>query len=477
MVMTRVRAFPGKNQSFSSQAPANLGNPPENLGNPPPPSNVENHMPVNPEAENGLDERFGPQALNSSSCIFKIPEFLTRDKDNSYDYHPTTISIGPYHNGKQQLHSLQETKKRFQDFFVSQTERHNVRIVQLVDAVKLKEQEIKDSYSENLSGFTDKELIDMMVLDGCFLLTLFLSAANKFTEAFQDPILRLPLVFSYIQRDLLLLENQIPLFVLHTLLQTANFPWTSGSPIPNRLNTIALNFFSNKFGNTENAEVVRGNPEAKHLLDLVRQTLIKRCGLGSAQAPSDNLKLISSAKSLRSKGIKFELRPKMVNMENMFLDISLNNNKLQIPAIALDDFISLLLLNCIAFEQFYADSTYHITSYAVFMGCLVNDEKDAAYLEEKGIIENYLGTKDEVCRFFKRITKDYGFDIDNSYLASVFVGVNEYTASGCHVRRAEFTANYCGTLWIRVSSCAAVTLLLLTLFQVIFAAGLIKPIS
>lgn len=111
-----------------------------------------------------------------------------------------------------------------------------------------------------------------------------------------------------------------------------------------------------------------------------------------------------------------------------------------------------------------------ITSYVTFMGCLINTEEDAAFLAEKGITVNYFGTGDQVSLFFKNIGKDISFSISTSYLSNVFEGVNMYTSQGCHVQWAGFKYTHFNTPWTFLSSCAALMLLLLTIFQAFFAA-------
>ncbi|XP_010485014.1 PREDICTED: UPF0481 protein At3g47200-like [Camelina sativa] len=228
----------------------------------------------------------------------------------------------------------------------------------------------------------------------------------------------MPWALPSIRRDLLLLGNQIPLVVLQTLLDTANFLQ------PSDLQEIALKFFNGSFKVGERS-LVKKHPKfkAKHLLDMIRQTLIliqpPAEGDNNAAIPiqppqstsvtipveGDNnaaialqTRLTLPVNKLRKRGIKFEVK----KGARTLLDISFKNGVLQIPEVILDDFISVFLLNCIAFEQFHAKSTTEITSYAMFMGCLINSERDASYLAEKGIIQNYLGTdQDGVSRFFK----------------------------------------------------------------------------
>ncbi|KAJ4883663.1 hypothetical protein Rs2_33756 [Raphanus sativus] len=111
-----------------------------------------------------------------------------------------------------------------------------------------------------------------------------------------------------------------------------------------------------------------------------------------------------------------------------------------------------------------------MTSYVAFMGCLINTEEDATFLSEKGIIENYFGTGEQVSLFFKNTGKNVAFSISKSFLSSVFEGVNDYTSQGCHVQWAGFKYTHFNSPWAFLSSCAALVLLMLTMLQAFFTA-------
>ena len=523
-------------------------------------------------------------ASDSPYCIFKIPQCLTHNMENSYGYLPTIVSIGPYHNGEEQLKWIQGHKEKFQTIFVSKS---GVGLDELTAAVGAKIEDIKKSYLDLLATVDEKEekeLKTMMVLDGCFLLTLFLTSEETFKE--KNPILNMPWAMATIRRDILLLENQIPLLVLQILLNRTKLE-------EKNLEKIALRFFSPFFKKVRPTEP-RGNnaipakPESnmdipaesspdlkeKHLLDLIRKTFIpiteprgnnaihaepqinmdipaesspdlegKHCldrirktfisilkkdipteprGNNAIPAkPQSNMDIpaesspdfegkhrldlirktfisilkkvipaepqinnasgsesgkhsspeplflkLKSAKTLYASGVKFKLK----KVVNTFLDITFENGVLQIPEIILDDFTSVVLLNCIAFEQFYGSLSTDITSYIMFMGCLVNSERDAAYLVQKGIIQNDLGTDDEVVQFFKRILKSYVFDVEKSYLADVVREVSKYSSCWFHVGWAKAKQNYASSPWIFLSKLAGLALLLLTIAQVVLAA-------
>ncbi|BBH07888.1 Plant protein of unknown function D [Prunus dulcis] len=136
---------------------------------------------------------------------------------------------------------------------------------------------------------------------------------------------------------------------------------------------------------------------------------------------------------LRLAGIKFKTREAMT-----FIDIRLCNGLLEIPHIVLDDLCTDLLMNFVAFEQCYTHRSKHFTTYAAFMSCLIRTPADVSFLCDKNIVENYLGTDEEVVHFFKNLGKDVPLDIGEGYLWKLFKDVNEYHRSMWHVRWEGF---------------------------------------
>ncbi|EOA22630.1 hypothetical protein CARUB_v10003300mg [Capsella rubella] len=456
-----------------------------------------------------LDEVLPPIHLKESAgdrscCIYRIPHTLEQVNDKAYA--PKIVSIGPYHHSsdKQHLKMIEEHKKGYLKMFVSKTKDNDVYLSHLVDVVSGLEKKIRDSYSENLE-FSRQKLIKVMILDGCFILMLFLIVSGKIEHTNpKDPIFMLRWILPTLRSDLLLLENQVPLFVLKVLLETSKLaPSTT-------LNMLAFKFFNYSLEKPEGFWEKHNHLRAKHLLDLIRKTFIpaspppitpKQCCINiftgpgpgensrtetsqntclgkisfpkkrteaqtSSPPPRPFLGLIVSASKLQLRGIKFKRRE---NVETP-LDISFKNGLVEIPLLVFDDFISSLLINCVAFEQFNMKCSTEITSYVTFMGCLINTVDDATFLVEKGIIENYFGTGEQVSLFFKNIGKDISFSICKSFLSNVFEGVNEYTSKGCHVQWAGFKYTHFNTPWTFLSSCAALMLLILTIFQAFFAA-------
>ncbi|KAJ4907993.1 hypothetical protein Rs2_11651 [Raphanus sativus] len=444
------------------------------------------------------------ESAGDNSCsIFRIPHTLGRANNTAYA--PKIVSIGPYHHPDDKEHGhlkmIEEHKQRYLELFVSKTKENGVSLSHLVKVVSDMEPKIRDSYSENLE-LSQEKLTRVMLLDSCFILMLFLVVTREFEyKNFTDPIFKMRWILPTIRSDLLLLENQVPLFLLNKILETSKLASSTS------LNEMAFEFFSYSIRKPDAFWEKHKNLRAKHLLDLIRKTFIpivsppttqRHCcidissgfggktrpttlkntcsskkgsskestGAQTSPPPSPFLGLIVSAKKLRLRGIKFKRRKDV----DTPLDISFKNGLLEIPLLVFDDFMSSVLINCVAFEQFNMRCSTEITSYVVFMGCLINIEEDATFLVEKGIIENYFGTGEQVSLFFKNIGKDISFSISKSYLSKVFERVNKYASKGCHVHWAGFKYTHFNTPWTFLSSCAALLLLLLTIFQAFFAA-------
>lgn len=428
-----------------------------------------------------LSKRVSPKLLKRSAgtetcCIFRIP--WTPAQINCKAYEPKIVSIGPYHHGKQNLEMIQEHKCRFLEFFL---EKSGTTLQELVHVVSEMEEAIRASYSENLDHFGSQDLMDMVLLDSCFILVVLLVVSNKVDRPdSDDPIFKIPWILPAIRSDLLLLENQVPFFLLEALSATSKTRFHIG------INKMAFEFFGYSIQRPKRVWAIHSHVKAKHLVDLIRKTFIptwshetpkvsclpittccrENSGTARSSGASPSIGLILSAKKLRLQGIKFESH----NKAETFLAIRLENGRLFMPAVVLDDFISLVFLNCVAFEQLYSSCSNHMTSYVAFMGCLMNDEADAMFLGEKGIIENYFGTGNEVSQFFKGICKGIVFNPNESYLANVFEGVNKYTSKGYHVQWAGFRYTHFDSPWTCLSSSAAFTLIVLTIIQTFFTS-------
>lgn len=175
-----------------------------------------------------------------SCCIFRIPQSLL--EINGKSYNPQILSIGPYHRGEPRLKMIEEHKWHYLGSLLTRTEAKGLTLNDYFKALEPLQAEARECYSESINLSTD-EFIEMMVLDGCFIIELFRKFGRlvKFEE--HDPLVSMVWIISFLVRDLLRLENQIPYFVLEVLFDLTTLPEYKDNG--KTLSSLALEFFNN----------------------------------------------------------------------------------------------------------------------------------------------------------------------------------------------------------------------------------------
>lgn len=210
-------------------------------------------------------------AAGKSTCsIFRVPQ--TMIDSNGRCYEPRVVSVGPYHRGKTQLKMMEEHKWRYLNALVTRT--HDTKSLTLEDymkTVKSVEELARECYSESIHMDSD-EFNEMMVLDGCFILELFRKVSHVVPFQQDDPLVNMAWVLPFFTRDFLRLENQIPFFVLEALYDLTRSDNERESNVS--LQSLAFEFFTNTMDRPEQDLARFKDLKAKHLLDLVRSSLI-----------------------------------------------------------------------------------------------------------------------------------------------------------------------------------------------------------
>lgn len=396
-------------------------------------------------------------AGQSSCCIFRVPQ--TQIQIDRHAYHPHIISIGPYHYGQNQLQMIQEHKWRFLGSLLSRTQNKGLVLEDYFRAVKSMEDRARECYSEVINLNSD-EFVEMLVLDGCFIVELFRIVCGVVKTDPNDPIFALSWVFHFLLRDFVKLENQIPFFILQALFDLSKLPEEENAT---SLVALALKSFDHVVDRPEEVIKQFRSQDEKHLLDLLRSSFIPLPRTEKPRKPNSSTDVIECVSKLRRAGIKFKLLH-----DHSFLNIQYRNGVIEMPCVSIDDFTGCFFFNCVAFEQCYKHRSKHMTTYATLMDCLMNTYRDVEFLCDAGIVENYLGTDGEVSRFFNTLGRDMAFDVNKCYLAGLFEDVNGYYRNKFHVQLAGFKYTYFRTPWSFISALAAVVLLLLTVAQTVF---------
>lgn len=390
----------------------------------------------------------------SANCIFKVPGALRRR--NATIYEPKMVSIGPFHHGKDRLAPMEKLKLWYLHCLLVRLPLSPKEILQeFTGSIRELAKCTTNSYAEKLD-LTEDELVEMMIVDGCFLLELFRRDAWLVPRHKDDPIFNTSWMHENLFHDLILLENQIPWLVLECL-----FDLTASvhEQEPNFLVLLVLKFFETMMLMTVPAECKLRCHEIKHILGLLRSCLISSSEC--AEPAKSNWELIPPVTDLLRSGVRFKK-----GTPGDILNIKFTHGVFEIPPIKIQGNSESLFRNLIAYEQCDRHCTDKFTSYAVFLDCLINTRNDADLLRDKRIVVHGLSTGDMSLLFngLNNCTLVYDF-----HYSDVSQEVNKYYRSQWQRWRAILKRDYFNNPWSISSFIAAIVILVLTVLQTLFA--------
>ncbi|XP_064958001.1 UPF0481 protein At3g47200-like [Musa acuminata AAA Group] len=304
---------------------------------------------------------------------------------------------------------------------------------------------------------------------------------EKGTEAEHNPITSTRYTLPVVVRDMLMLENQLPFFLLETLFHSA-FPKS-----PDRLENWIFKFVSNlvksKIENSPNI----GDVKVHHILHLLHYCIdpakTRDGGKPSSSLwhkpnrknlrrsrednhPTPLLKWIPSATQLMEAGIHFRKKKEATN----FLDITFQNGEMEIPLLQVDDGTNILFRNLLVFEQCSKNVSLHVPAYATLMDCIINTAADVALLQQHGIILSCLGDGKQVADLFNKLCKEVTLDYEKSYVSGIYKDVNKHWTNKYNQWRARLNHDYFSNPWAVISVFAAILLFGLAITQTIYSA-------
>lgn len=392
-------------------------------------------------------------SLPKESCIYKVPYMIRRVNEEAYT--PMILSVGPFHHGEKMLREMEVHKQRYLKDFLER--RPDLRLGDYVRTLRELEARARNFYAETVN-YTSDEFIKMMLLDGCFIIELSLKYLHLELRNEDDPIFKSAVIRQEIRRDMILLENQLPFFVLEELFKlNVEDELHQG----HTFRVIVLNFMKTFIGRpAELRSFNDGNYPAKHIVNLYLQCYAPT---GARLSPKAERGFISipSATRLHEAGVKF--RQCNSNKAN-FLNINFTNGILEIPTLVFGDDTEIFFRNLVAFEQCDNDNTRYISDYIYLMDCLIDTPNDVAILRKGGIIDNLLGDDEELSQLFNKL----GSGVCHSsqfYFCQLCEDVEDYCNTRWNVWRAKLKRDYFNTPWAIISVIAAVILLLLSFLQ------------
>ncbi|XP_016577000.1 putative UPF0481 protein At3g02645 [Capsicum annuum] len=234
--------------------------------------------------------------------IFNVPKALLLSDQDSYV--PQLVAIGPYHYWRSDLHDMERYKldaaKRTQKHFQS------LKFQQLVEQLIKFEHRIRCSYHKYLN-FNGETLAWMMAVDASFLLEFLQIYAIKEGKILTRVSSRMSHLVDVagrksahnaILRDLIMLENQIPLFLLRKILEVQ---YSSLELADAMLMSMLTGFCKelSPFQMMDELPKVQVT-ECSHLLDFLYQFIVPKLDVTTSEITEDDQEQINSSQGENS---------------------------------------------------------------------------------------------------------------------------------------------------------------------------------
>ncbi|XP_030939995.1 UPF0481 protein At3g47200-like [Quercus lobata] len=345
---------------------------------------------------------------------------------------------------------MEEHKERY---FRSFVKRSAINLEYLVGTIREMEESIRGCYEETIYNLDSDRFVKMILVDASFILELFFRfRSGRWTR--DDPIFVQPR-YNAVRLDLLLLENQLPFFVIEKLHHLA---------FPSLSDYVGLLELSFDYFGYYNIQSIQAHPnfEIEHFTDLLRTFQVPP----PEKQPKrlhQMMKHLYSATQLHEAGVKFE-----VGTSKCDFDIKFEKGVLKIPSLELMDRTEVITRNIMALEQTrYLENAY-FTDYFDFMDSLINAKEDVDLLCDKEILVNCLGDNNAATLMINNLNKGIAYAAVRYDYIELCKELNSFYENPWHKRKATLKREYFSTPWRTASTVAAIILLFLTFIQTIF---------
>ncbi|KAK4425952.1 hypothetical protein Salat_1789200 [Sesamum alatum] len=356
------------------------------------------------------------ELISLSHSVCRVPEELL--KGNEAKYFPSSVSIGPFHRGTAVLQVMEDQKWRYLNALISRNANSDATLESCIRALRQTEHKARNFYTEKINMGND-QFVEMMLLDGCFIIELFLAYAIKTLRRRDDPCFSTNDMLFRLKCDLILLENQVPFFILEQLFHLV--------PIPKHchmsLIDLALCFFKKLIDHSQSPpEIFR--PETHHFLDLIRQHYLPT----DPHVPSSvRYTHIDQATHLESVGIRVEK-----TISEIPSNINFFHGKLKIPSLEIHGYTEILFRNLIAMELSIPKCSKHVTSYVILMERLMRSTEDVRLLRNRDIlIDGHERREEEIVLLFKSLHVD--INVKEFYYGGVCEQIEVYQTRKRHI--------------------------------------------
>jgi hypothetical protein len=410
----------------------------------------------------GLETTFRPE-----ECIYKAPAALC--DSNRASYTPRVISIGPFHHGSEKLMPMEIQKQRYLKEFCKRLRGKTKESLKVLwRTIEDLEDDIKRRYAADTFDFSKDQFVKMILFDAVFIFELFLKNEEDMRDdkRYQDDfIIGKPWLRAAIQRDLILLENQLPFFILEKLYRLAIDERKANY---SSFLDLSCHYFE-KYGMNKTKPGETKHYEALHFTDLVRHFLsFKHPKLESPDGKQ--IKNLYSATMLHQAGIKFKELP-----DECLLDIrawketenTVKKGELHMPPLEIDNSTECLFRNLMALEQCHYPTEEFICRYVKLLDFLVDDKKDVDLLIENKVIVSRLGDSKAVAELINKLCLEI-VEVTSGYDALSQL-LNDYYESSWNKNKAYLVSVYFHNVWIGTGTVIGLIILAITVARFILS--------
>ncbi|XP_049354625.1 UPF0481 protein At3g47200-like [Solanum verrucosum] len=454
-----------------------------------------------------FDEKFKylDNTCIKSATIFRVNMGLRKSNPNAYT--PMLISIGPYHKRNHELSSMEKYKLLYLQRFLQRKE--GLDVESCISALEKKKDEALKCYDDNLDNDIVDKFSEMLLLDGCFVVEFireYYATEEKEEEEEEDNdnIINLEWMKKQVCRDMVLLENQLPFFVL-TMLHNMTKHHKEVSFLYMVRKTLLDTFPKAKF--IPPSEIHNFNTERfNHLVHVIHMFCrpsdhhdgMKDKQNKNASTPKECCKItfcdnvlqltksketpkvlglwdcyhIPSVTELYDAGVRFiRIGYVQENKEDKttLFDIKFEKGIMKIPCFAIEDTMETFMRNLIAYEQHSSkvDVYPFFSNYAHIMTQLIGSHRDVQFLRKEKIILKDIGDDKQVASIFKKLSD--GVEITSFYYIKECSKLIQHCDKPWSQMKASLRHNYFSSPWVGASTVAAITLLVLTVIQTVLA--------
>ncbi|XP_021859000.1 UPF0481 protein At3g47200-like isoform X3 [Spinacia oleracea] len=348
---------------------------------------------------------------SSRSSIYHVPAKLRKIDPKAYE--PHFISIGPYHHGSPNLQDSEKFKLQSLNRLVGLGKQ---KLAADINAIEL---EARECYSDDVK-LSREEFVYMMLLDGCFIVDLFKELNQKNFVCSNSSLLSKRWMLPVVRRDLITLENQLPMIVLKKIFDATR----TNSTEEGSLEELALRFFDPLMPREEDVlqqsiTSVNGNHQKfQHLLDIFHSSIT----LGNKVKRSKEPHMYRSVAELKEAGIKVRVLGNTQPLELRF-----EREVLRMPSLLIDNHTASVFRNIVAYEQCHRECKPDMTTYLFFLDKLINSAEDVGLLHYEGVIQHTLGSNKQVAKLVNNLCVEVEHDGQESYLCEVVERLNFYS--------------------------------------------------